>query len=414
MTCPEPSGRRDRPGVPDESTRVGDRVQSACGLRRHPVPADLPVASVLLDEATLVLVAESLPQLRSDRPKTVDRRAPVAGLLDSPLDVRVDDALQLVERADPGDARRWRHQRGGRHPVRRGHEVVPRDGVQRPPRTIRRDRDVDHGESGADEQEVTVGQLVGPRVCDIGTAEPCRRPVGARRGPGGEHDGAGDDRLPRGEAHREAVTASGDPDHGFQSAFEAGVAGELRRGLQQAADVVAVHPPWDEVLRLRLRVVVVAHPAEEVLGIPRESAHPTGGNVEQVPFVRRRVRRPAARRRGGVDERDPVPRREARHQVGGRQRSRRTGPDHDDTAVALASTHLAPAFESLVIRCTKLSKGSGNASIDARGVATGLVQGRGTALDVRTGCPRPDSLAARVAATVGGVPDVGVPRHASP
>ena len=130
----------------------------------------------------------------------------------------------------------------------------------------------------------------------VGTAEPGRCPVGARRGPGGEHDGAGDDRLPRREAHREPVAASGDPDHGFLAAFEAGVAGVLRRGLQQAVDVVAVHPPRDEVLRLRLRVVVVAHPAEEVLGVAREGAHPAGGDVEQVAVVGRGVRRPAAGR----------------------------------------------------------------------------------------------------------------------
>ena len=310
-----PPGGRNRPGVPDESAAVGDRVQPARGFRRHPVPTDLPVACVLLDEATLVLVTQALPQLRSHGPESVDRRSPVAGLLHGPLDVRIDDALQLVERADAGDARRWRHQRGGWHPVRRGHEVVPRDRVQGPPRTVCGDRDIHHGESGADEQEVTVRQLVGPWVCDVATAEPGRCPVGARRGPGGEHDGTGDDRLPRGEAHGEPVTASGDPHHGFVSAFEAGIAGVFGRGLQQAADVVAVHPPWDEVLRLRLRVVVVAHPAEEVLGVPRERAHPTGGDVEQVPFIRRGVRRPAAGRGGGVDERDPVPRRQAGHQV---------------------------------------------------------------------------------------------------
>ena len=273
-------------------------VQPARGLGGHPVPRDLPRASVLLDEPALVVVTQALPQLRGHRPEAVDRRAPVAGLGDRPLDVGVDDPVQLLERADPGDARRRRHQRGGRHPVRRGHQVVPRDRVQGPPRTVRSDRDVDHGQPGADQQEVTVGQLVVPGVRDIGTAEPGRRPVGARRGPGGEHDGAGDDRLTRGEAHREPVTAPGDPDHGFLPAFEAGVAGVLRRGLQQAVDVVAVHRARDEVLRLRFRVVVVAHPAEEVLGVPREGTHPAGGDVEQVAFVGRGVRRPAARSSG--------------------------------------------------------------------------------------------------------------------
>ena len=271
------------------------------------------------------------------RPSIAARQSPVSSTVR--LDVGVDDALQLLERADAGDARRWRHQRGGRHPVRRGHQVVPRDRVQGPPRTVRSDRDVDHGQSGADQQEVAVGQLVGPGVRDVGTAEPGRCPVGARRGPGGEYDGAGDDRLPRREAHREPVTASGDPDHGFLAAFEAGVAGVLRRGLQQAVDVVAVHRARDEVLRLRLRVVVVAHPAEEVLGVPREGAHPAGGDVEQVAFVGRGVRRPAAGRGGGVDQGDPVPRRQAGHQVGGRQRPRSTSPHHDDTAVAFASAH---------------------------------------------------------------------------
>ena len=336
---PAPPGGPDRPGVPDEAAGVGDRVQPACGLRRHPVPVDLPRASEIVAEAALVVLAEALPQLRGHRTETVDRRAPVAGLLDGPLDVGVHDALQLLERADAGDARRWRHHRGGGQPVRRGDQVVARDRVQLPPRTVRRDRDVDHGQAGADQQEVAVGQLVGPGVCDVSTAEPGRCPVDARRGPGGEYDGAGDDGLPRREAHREPVLAPGDPDHGFLAAFQAGVAGVLRRGLQQAVDVVAVHPARDEVLRLRVPVVVVAHPAEEVLGVPREGAHAAGGDVEQVAIVGRGVRRPAAGRGGGVDQGDPVPRRQAGHQVGGRQRPRSTSPHHDHTAVAFASAH---------------------------------------------------------------------------
>ena len=297
-TRPRPASRRDRPGVPDEATGVGNGLQPARGLGGHPVPPDLPRASVLLDEPALVVVTQALPQLCGHRPEAVDRRAPVAGLGNGHLDVGVDDPVQLLERADPGDARRRGHQRGGRHPVRRGHQVVPRDRVQGPSRTVRRDRDVDHRQPGADQQEVTVGQLVVPGVRHVGTADPGRCPVGARRGPGGEHDGAGHDRLTRGQAHREPVTASGDPDHGFLPAFEAGVAGVLRRGLQQAVDVVAVHRARDEVLRLRFLVVVVAHPAEEVLGVPREGAHAAGGDVEQVAFVGRGVRRSAPGRRG--------------------------------------------------------------------------------------------------------------------
>ena len=239
---------------------------------------------------SLVLLAEPLPELGGHRAEPVDGGAPVAGLLDRVVDVGVDRRVQLVEGAEPGDAGRGRHGRGRRQAVHPGHEVVPRDRVQRAAGAVRGDGDVDHGQAGADEQQVAVGQLLrstGRRPAAASVARPAGRPVGAGSGAGGEDDGAGDDRLAGREADHEPVAAAVDAEDGLLPALEPGVAGVLRGGRQQAGHVVAVHPPRHEVLRLRLGVVVGADPAEEVLGVAREGAHPARGHVEQVPVVGR-------------------------------------------------------------------------------------------------------------------------------
>ena len=330
-----------RAGVPDEPARVGERAEAVGGHGWHPVAVDVPAPGVVRQEATLVVLVESLPQLGGDRAEAVDRRAPVAGLLDDPAHVGPHDVAQLVERVGAGDARRGRHGGCGGHPVDLGHQVVPRDGVQRTTRTVGGDRDVHHGQAGADEEQVAVGQLGGPGVVDeaVRVGQPGRCPVGSRTSAGGEHDGSGGDRLAGREPDQEPVPAAVDPGHRLVTAFEAGVAGVLRRGLQQARHVVAVHAPGHEVLGLGVLVVVPAHPSEEVLRVAWEGAHPARGHVEQVPVVLGGVRRPAARAGVGVDQGHPVTGGQRRQQVRGSECPSGARADHDDATVAFSTAH---------------------------------------------------------------------------
>ena len=296
---------------------------------------------MLGEEGAPVVLAEALPELGGDGSQPVDRGTPVAGLRDGALDVGVQHPAELRERADPGDARGRRH--GGRRgqAVDPGDLVVPRHRVQGAALAVGGDRDVDHRQAGADEQQVAVGQLLGPRVRDepLGVTQALRRPVGAGAGAGGEHHGAGHDRLPRGEAYDEPVAATVDADARVVAALEPRVAGELRGVLQQRLDVVAVDPAGHEVLRLGLGVVVAAHPPEEVLGVARERAHPAGRHVEQVPLVGGGVRRAATRRRRRVHQRHPVAGGQPGHQVRGGQRAGSAGPDHHDRTVAFTTAH---------------------------------------------------------------------------
>ena len=207
-------------------------------------------------------------------PSIAARQSPVSSTVC--VDVRVHDVTELVEGGDAGDAGRRRDGGSRGQAVHLGDEVVARHGVQGATGPVGGDGEVDHGEAGADQQQVAVGQLLGPGVADqpVRRLQRGRRPVGAGPGAGGQHDRAGDDRLAGGEPDHEAVTATVDAEHGLGASLEPGVAGVLGRGLQQAGDVVAVHPAGDEVLRLGLGVVVGAHPAEEVLRVAREGAHP--------------------------------------------------------------------------------------------------------------------------------------------
>ncbi len=298
-----------------------------CGRgRRHPVPVHVPGARVVGEEGALVLVVESSPDLCGDRPEAVDGRTPVTGLGDGVRHVVVQDLAQHLQGVDPGDAGRRRHGRSRRQTVHAGEEVVARHGVQHAVGTVGGDRDVDHRQPGTDQQQVALGQLLGPRVGDEVATDVGRRPVGARPRAGRQDHGARDHRLTAGETYDEPVAAALDAGDLVLLALEAGVAGELGRALQQRLDVAAVDVPRHEVLRLRGRIVVASYPPEEVLGVAREGAHPARRHVEQVAVVRGGVRRAAARRRGRVDQDDAVARRESRHQVGGGQRPARPRP----------------------------------------------------------------------------------------
>jgi len=129
------------------------------------------------------------------------------------------------------------------------------------------------------------------------------------------------------------------------------------------SQIASLYDPQDD---LGLRIVVVAHPAEEVLGIARERAHAAGRHVEQVPLVSGGVRRTPAGRGCRVDQGHPVARGQAGQQVRGSQGSRGTGPDHHDATVAFASAH-GHHLQSLVTMLTKLPNNGANTSTLAGG-----------------------------------------------
>ena len=334
-------GRRDDgAGVAHPATRVVDVRQAFGRDGRHPVAVGVPGAGVVGEEGTAVVVGEPAPELGGDRTQPVDGGPPVTGLGDGPLDVRAHCGPQLVERVQPADAGRRRHGRGGRQHVVGGDDVVARHRVQRAVLTVGRDRDVDHRQAGADEQQVAVGELVAPGVEQpTGRGQLVGCPVGAGLRAGREHHGAGDDRAALVEADDQAVTAPVDPDHAGLAAYEAGVGGVLGGRAQQALDVVAVDPAGHEVLRLGLRVVVLADPAVEVLGVARERAHAAGRDVEEVPVVGGRVRRAASGARGGVDELDAEAGGEPGDQVRSGQRTAGARSHHHHAAVAFTTVH---------------------------------------------------------------------------
>ena len=337
------AGAGDGAGVPLPAAGLGDVGQPAGGHGRHPVPADLPAPGVVLEEDPAVVLGQPAPQLGGDGPQPVDGGAPVAGLLDGARDVGVDGVPQLVERGEPGDAGRRRDRRRGRQHVVAGHQVVTRHRVQGAARPVGGDRDVDHGQAGADEEQVAVGELLGPGVRDqaAGRDQVRRRPVDAGLGAGREDHRAGHDRAALVEADDEPVAAPVDAEDPGLAAYEPGVGGVLGGGAQQALDVLAVHAARHEVLGLGLAVVVLAHPAVEVVGVAREGAHAAGGDVQQVAVVGGGVRRAAPGRRAGIDQLDAEPRRQPRDQVGGGQRAAGAGADHHHTAVTFATAHHA-------------------------------------------------------------------------
>ena len=152
------------------------------------------------------------------------------------------------------------------------------------------------------------------------------------------------------------------------TAYEPGVAGELGGGGEQALDVAAEDCARRELVRLELRVVVVAQPAEEVLGVAREGAHARRGDVEEVAVVGGRVRLPATGRGCRVDELDAEARGERGDQVGRDQRAAGTGTDHDDPTVTLVRHHAARSVPNSPLNyLTKVPRTYGSRRITTRG-----------------------------------------------
>ena len=324
-----------------------DRVEASRGGRRHPVPVHVPRAGVLGDEASLVGLRQPSPQLGGDGTEPVDRGAPVAGARDGLLHVCGQGRAEGVEVLGAGDAGRRRHRgRRGQH-VGQRHRVGARDHVDGAVRPVGADREVDHGQARAQHQHVAdLGDRLRPRVGDqagVGR-ELGRGPPGAGSAAGREDDRAGLEPLAVGELDDEPVAGAADVGDLGVAPYEPGVAGELGRGGQQALDVAPERRARREVVRLELRVVVVAQPAEEVLGVAGERAHARGRDVEEVALVRRGVGLAAAGARRRVDQLDTEARGERRHQVGGHQGAAGTGSHHDDPTVTLVRLHASSSF----------------------------------------------------------------------
>ena len=270
VTWTPSTGRRvagDRAGVADPAAglvrcrRAGAAVTGGIRCRRT------SQARASSARKVAVVLAQPAPQLGGDGTQPVDRRAPVAG-------ARRRCARRARCTVARASSRSWARVmpggggtgRGGGQHVRARHGVVPRDRVQVPSGPVGGDRDVDHGQAGADQQQVAARGLAGPRVGE---------PAGRRREPGRCPVGAGPAPVASTTARatiEPAVVPSSrrttnrsprpvDADDAGVASDEPGVAGVLSRRWQQALDVVAVHAAGDEVLGLGLRVVVLCAPS---------------------------------------------------------------------------------------------------------------------------------------------------------
>jgi hypothetical protein len=333
----------ERAAVPLEPARGGDGGEPACGRGRHPVPVHVPRAGVLGDEPALVGLRQPAPQLRGDRSEAVDRGAPVAGRRDRLVDVGGQRGAQRVEVRDARDAGRRRDRGSGGQHVRLRQGVGARDDVDGAVGPVGADREVDHREARAQHEHVAdLGDPLCPRVGDeTGVGGELRWcPAGAGTTAGRQHDGTCLELLAVGQLDDEPLARTGDVDDLRTTADEPGVARELGRRGEQALDVAPERRAGREVVGLERRVVVVAQPPQEVLGVARERAHPGRRHVEEVAVIGRGVGLAATRGRGRVDELDAEARGERGHQVRRDERPTRSGPDNDDPAVTLVRPHV--------------------------------------------------------------------------
>jgi hypothetical protein len=230
-------------------------------------------------------------------------------------------------------------------------------GVQGAARAGQGERDVDHGEAGADEQHVAVGrgQLVEPiesaRRPGVGD-EPVRgsQRVG-RPGRAGREDARREHHRVRrqdaavgeGEVHAAGHRAGvSDPLTSVLEGDGAGPAQRLGQGVLQVAAVVGAR---DEVGGSGIGVAVRVQPLDEVTGVVRQRAHAAGRDVEEVPEVAGRVRDAATRLGPRVDQHEvqrAVGLRGAVDQVDRGQRAGRAGADDGDRGDCRASGAAVP------------------------------------------------------------------------
>ena len=191
-------------------------------------------------------------------------------------------------------------------------QAVPAGGDQPDPRVAagQRDRDVDHGEPGADQQHPVasadaVQRARQPRVGDVALPGEPGRGVGAGGGlpsarttavgglgPATAERHLGPARLSR---RRPAPPRRGRGSPGARASRAARPAG--RPGSARTCAAAGRSPGRADA--------VVGAPAQQVVGVVGEGAQPGGGVVHQVVRVGRAVREPGPDRVGALDR--PVP-----------------------------------------------------------------------------------------------------------
>jgi len=174
-----------------------------------------------------------------------------------------------------------------------------------------RQRDVDHGQPGAEEKDVVgsqahfVERTDGPRVADeSGRVEECRgeERVRASRTAQGEDDVAGAEALAVVEADRAFALSSVDLRHLVRYALQSSV--RRRHSLDKGGLHVLSEPrARDERVGIS-NALVGAEPSEEVIGIGGYSAQPRRGDVEEMAGIRCPVGHAATGRRVRIDEPD--------------------------------------------------------------------------------------------------------------
>ncbi len=237
--------------------------------------------------------------------------------------------------------------------MRAGDQAVPGDGVHAPSGAGQDERDVDHGEAGAEEQQVLVlGQAAqcprGPRVGDEPrrAAEPGGRPgVVGREGAEGEHHGVGVQAASGAEPERHPGSGPPGGDDPVVHPVQPGGAGPGLGGRQYLAEVGPVEAAGDVVGGGVDAGRAAGQPAHEVVRRVGEGAHPTGRDVEQVVVGGRGIGRAPAGGGGAVDqpdvERDAGQGGAAQQLRGGEHAGRARA--HDGDAAGVLGHGVAPA-----------------------------------------------------------------------
>ena len=222
------------------------------------MPQRVPAAGVLAEEPGAVGLVEPRPELRDPEAETVHPGSPVAGRRLDAGQVLRDPRAQVVESSAPvGDVGD-----GGRQQARWRACGQPAVAGDRPHGAVvaaagcrQREGDVDHGQSGADDQDV--GRSGGGTSYDVQragcprVADEERRPaqlLGSPVVPSGRQSGGHHDRVP----DELAAVGGGDDDTGGRApdrpcppvqVLERGVAGGVADGRgQRLVEVAAVLP----------------------------------------------------------------------------------------------------------------------------------------------------------------------------
>ncbi len=206
-------------------------------------------------------------------------------------------------------------------------------------RVAQGERDVAHGEPGADQEDVLVPleleRVACPGVARVADArhEPLvgSRRVGRREVPDREQRTVGAQRAAVRQRERDGVGLRRDR-HGLARHTDQRHGRRAARPLERVREVRAVEPPRDERAAGQ-RGLASPDMAQEVVRVVVEGAHPAGRNVQRMARGRRSVRDPADAALGSLDEEDPRDRRTCLTQeMDGDHRAAEAGPDDRDRA----------------------------------------------------------------------------------